>query len=141
MVLTMEQLMRKIDGLSNVKSHRDFVEGLQDVLYKMAYYISQSDGVVLEERENWHTQSVSTLRTDAGAPPLKSQPKGRTSPEPSKLGKSGRSSKPGRSSKSDRSSKSGRSSTSGRSLIQQHPDLSPGLRRIMDGSHPSLVGE
>lgn len=64
----MDRIYEDIDNLSFTQSHSDLVSALQQVLGRMAYFISQSEGVVLDHHEDWHEKFANILAGGAGAP-------------------------------------------------------------------------
>lgn len=64
----MDRLHRDIKALSNSETHNELAKQTQKILFQMAYYISQSEGIVLDQREEWHKGSTRILSEEAGMP-------------------------------------------------------------------------
>ena len=63
----MENLATDIGGISDAHDLKDLAARVQKVLFTMAYYISQSEGAVLELHEGWHDGFADALYEAAGA--------------------------------------------------------------------------
>lgn len=57
----MNSISNDIKNLSDTSSHKELVAALQKILHKMNFYISQSEGALLEYREDWHSELTSAL--------------------------------------------------------------------------------
>jgi len=64
----MENLNREIDRLSSSKDVKELAARMQNILRVMSYYISQSEGAILEDREGWHSEYSEALYESAGMP-------------------------------------------------------------------------
>jgi hypothetical protein len=62
----MDRINREIEALGRTRTHGELVAALQRVLGQMSYYISQSEGIVLDEQERWHGDYTEALYADAG---------------------------------------------------------------------------
>ena len=125
----MDRINREIEGLGRARTHAELVAALQQILGRMAYYISQSEGIVLDEQERWHGDYTEALYADAGVaravartgPP----PAAREAPAPPGGGASG--------------------TTRHQSALVYHQhvrarggDIPSSLRPIYDGTHASF---
>ena len=63
----MNDINKLIDGLDQAPGRVELVRDLQRILRGMAYYLSQSEGVVLDAREDWHREYQEALYAEAGA--------------------------------------------------------------------------
>ena len=57
----MDILYAKIENLHNDK---DKVKSIQEILYQMAYYISQTETVILDRNEEWRQESTKKMKKD-----------------------------------------------------------------------------
>ena len=146
----MNRLHKDINALSKTKSHEELVASLQKILRTMTFYISQSEGVILEQREQWHDEYTDALYEDAASRvgPVT------VAPTPAERGPS--SERRGRKHRDDRSedylSRSGLSpderlsrqrqaltaSSATRGIPSNIPDS---LKAILNGTHPSFREE
>ena len=62
----MDRINREIRALAQTRTHGELVVALQRVLVTMSYYISQSEGIVLDEQERWHGDYTDALYAEAG---------------------------------------------------------------------------
>ena len=64
----MEKLHSEIDALAECTNSRELVGQLQRILKIVAYYISQSEGVILDQCEIWRDSHVRAISREIGAP-------------------------------------------------------------------------
>lgn len=71
----MNRLEDEINALSRTRTHAELVAGVQKIFRTMSFYISQSEGAVLEYHEQWRGDYANALYSEAstskegGAPP------------------------------------------------------------------------
>lgn len=62
----MEQIHREISDLKGTRTHEELAAKLESILRSIMWYVSQSEGALLDEREAWHTEYSDALYSDAG---------------------------------------------------------------------------
>lgn len=132
------EIYDEIDALSKCQTMEDLVPKLQAILHRMAYFVINSDGAILDAHEEWHSSFEGRLRSDIRsekrkeAATTRSPAKARDARPPKKLpaGGAGRH-KPGM---------VRGPAPPGGALPSQYEDVPASLLSIMEGTHASLRG-
>jgi hypothetical protein len=62
----MEKLRKQVDNLAKQEDLKSTVKSLTKILHRLLYYISQSEGAVLDYREKWHDDYTAALNEAVG---------------------------------------------------------------------------
>jgi len=147
---TMDGLNRDIEEVGRSRTVAELAAATQRALETIAYYISQSEGIVLDQQERWHGDYTDALYADAGVaraaaaaarrppPPPPALPSGRGGARSDEKG-GARSEERGRGADSGATHRRAVAATSG--CRARAEDVPPSLRTIFDGTHPSFKQE
>ncbi len=138
----MDGINREIEDLARTRTHAELVAALQRILEGMSYYISQSEGIVLDQQERWHGDYTDALYADAGVSRAAAAA-GRRPPPPAEKGHPSSAGRGGsRGEERGRGPDGGavhRRAVAATSGCRARPEeVPPSLRTIYDGTHPSF---